>query len=86
MGSRRQNTTERRLAHVRAIKDEFYADEPSLDEQLETKDQRIVELDREVEMLRLQLLQERKKQHPEPEDSAPASADREPSAFDFYRD
>ncbi|MFT7475837.1 MAG: hypothetical protein ACI81L_002779 [Verrucomicrobiales bacterium] len=84
MGSKRQNTTERRLAHVRAIKDQFYADEPSLDEQVEAKDRRIAELDREVETLQLQLRQERMKQRPEPEDSAPAAADR--PAFNFYRD
>ena len=86
MGSRRQNTTERRLAHVRAIKDQFYADEPSLEDQLKARDRRIAELEREVETLRLQLAQQRRKQRPQPEDSAAAPVEHERSAFDFYRD
>ena len=76
MASRRPNTTERRLAHVRAIREQFYAEELTLQEQLEAKDERIAELEREVE-----LLQERLQLRAEPESVAP----RRPE-FDFYRD
>lgn len=76
MASRRPNTTERRLAHVRAIKDQFYAEEQTLQEQLEAKDERIAELEREVE-----LLQERLQLRAEPESLAPPRHE-----FNFYRD
>jgi hypothetical protein len=76
MASRRPNTTERRLAHVRAIKEQFYAEELTLQEQLDTKDERIAELEREVEFL-----QERLQLRAEPESVAPPRPE-----FNFYRD
>ena len=76
MASRRPNTTERRLAHVRAIREQFYAEELTLQEQLEAKDERIAELEREVE-----LLQERLQLRAEPESVAPPRPE-----FNFYRD
>lgn len=77
MGSRRQNTSERRLAHVRAIKDQFYTDGISVEEQLVAKELRIAELEHEIADLRERLRDRRS----EPELVAP---DRR--SFDFYRD
>ncbi len=83
MGTKRPNATERRLSRVRALKAEFFADEMTVDEQLAAKDARIVELEREVEILRLRV----ERQRPAPEQRAPvADAKNSEPRFDFYRD
>lgn len=96
MGSRRQNTTERRLAQVRAIKDRYFAEELTVEERLEAKDARIALLEGQVAELkqRLDRLERAKvrSERPRPErrnPPAPAIVDDdepEQSGFDFYRD
>lgn len=71
MGKKRPSVAEQRLAHVRALREEFFSDEPSLEEQLELKDERIAQLERELDLLRAKLRTERK----EPEASAPPTGD-----------
>lgn len=71
MGKKRPSVAEQRLAHVRALRDEFFSDEPSLEQQLAQKDERIAHLEREVDLLRAQLRTQRK----EPESTAPPSGD-----------
>jgi|GEM_PF-2451015 len=83
MGTKRLNATERRLARVRALKAEFFAEEMTADEQLDIKDARIAELEREVEILQLKL--ERQRPRPEQPTSRPDVEPTEPH-FDFYRD
>ena len=83
MGTKRPNATERRLSRVRALKAEFFADEMTVEEQLAAKDARIVELEREVEVLRLRL----ERQRPQPEQRAPqADSHSSVARFDLYRD
>ena len=77
MASRRPSIAEQRLAHVRAIKEEFFHEELSLEEQLQVKDARIAELERELEDLRERLQRSRSA----PEGIAPIKP-----VFDFYRD
>jgi chromosome segregation ATPase len=77
MASRRPSIAEQRLAHVRAIKEEFFHEELSLEEQLQVKEARIAELEREVEDLRERLRRSRS----DPEDVGPTKP-----VFDFYRD
>ena len=69
MGTQRPNASERRLSRVRALRAEFFPDELSFDEQLAIKDDRIAALEREVEVLQLQL----ERQRPVAEQSPPAS-------------
>lgn len=94
MGSRRQNTTERRLAQVRAIKDRYFAEELTVEERLQAKDARIALLEGQVAELqerldRLEQTQERTAR-PRPERRTPPPrvvADQgQQSGFDFYRD
>lgn len=77
MASRRPSIAEQRLAHVRAIKEEFFHEELSIEEQLQIKEARIAELEREIADLREALRRSRS----DPEDVAPIKP-----AFDFYRD
>lgn len=77
MASRRPSIAEQRLAHVRAIKEEFFHEELSLEEQLQIKDARIAELERELEELRGRLRRSRSN----PEELGPTKP-----AFNFYRD
>ncbi|NNC79821.1 MAG: hypothetical protein HKN94_06660 [Acidimicrobiales bacterium] len=83
MGVKNQGMNERRLEHVREIREQFFADEDhhemTVDDLLAQKDRRIKELTEEVEMLRAVLGKQLK---PEPE-SAPYT---QKPAFDFYRD
>lgn len=67
MGKNRPSAAEKRLAHVRALKNEFYNDEPSADDLLAEKDARIAELEREVDILRARL----KTHRAEPETATP---------------
>lgn len=78
MGPRRANADERRLQHVRAIRDAYYGPDKSLEHELAEKDARIAELTAEVDRLKA-VLGERVR--PEPEES-PA----ERRTFNFYRD
>ena len=83
MGTKRPNATERRLSRVRALKAEYFAEEMTIEEQLAVKDARIVELEREVEVLRLKL----ERQRPRPEQpTARSDTQRAEPRFDFYRD
>ncbi len=77
MASRRASIAQQRLARVRAIKAQFFAEEMPIDQRLDVKDVRIAELESEVAELRSRLRAERT----EPEPAPP----RKP-AFDFYRD
>ena len=96
MGSRRQSTTERRLAHVRAIKDRYFAEELTVEERLEAKDARIALLEGQVAELqqRLDRLERAQTQtpRPRPERQNPVAstpfddADQQQAGFDFYRD
>ena len=95
MENRRQNTTERRLAQVRALKERYFADELTVEERLEAKDARIALLESQVAELQRRLDQLERLQsdrdvtsssprRPQPEVSAPSNA--EQTGFDFYRD
>lgn len=77
MGVVQRSVNERRLAHVREIREQFYGDDKTDEEVIAEQQARIQELTAEVEQLR-ELL--RPTQRPEPED--PASR----RTFDFYRD
>ncbi len=80
MATRRPSIAQQRLARVRAIKEQYYTDDLSLEERLEVKDDRVAQLEREVAELRARLHAERA-ERTEPEPAPP----RKP-AFDFYRD
>lgn len=71
MGKRRPSVAEKRLARVRALKDEFFSDDLTLEEQLHAKDAQIARLEREIDILRAKL----KNQRSEPEPTAPKSSD-----------
>ena len=77
MGVTEPSANERRLAHVREIRREFYGPDQSSDEIIAEQQARIRELTEEVERLRDILYPAAR---PEPED--PASR----RTFDFYRD
>ena len=59
MANKRPSIAEQRLAHVRAIKEEFFHEELTVEERLHLKDERIAELEREIDILRAQLRQRR---------------------------
>ncbi len=97
MGSRRQNTTERRLAQVRAIKDRYFAEELTVEERLEAKDARIALLEGQVAELKQRLERiERVQQRPQAPRAERRAApmrvvvedddDPRQAGFDFYRD
>lgn len=71
MGRKRPSVAEKRLARVRALKDEFFNDELTLEQQLHAKDAQIVRLEREIDLLRAQLGNRRS----EPESAAPPTSD-----------
>ena len=78
MGSTRPGADKRRLKQVRAIRQEYYGHEPTLEEQLAEKDRQIQKLTDEIAELRALLVQ---RERPEPEDLGP-----EKPVFNFYRD
>ena len=78
MGSSRPGADQRRLKQVRAIRQEYYGHEPTLEEQLAEKDRQIQKLTDEIAELRALLMQ---RERPEPEDLGP-----EKPVFNFYRD
>jgi SMC interacting uncharacterized protein involved in chromosome segregation len=83
MGVKHQGMNERRLEHVREIREQFFAEdhhELTLDDILANKDKIIRELTEEVEMLRAVLA---KQGRPQAEPAAPYTQKPE---FDFYRD
>jgi len=78
MGSSRPGADQRRLKQVRAIRQEYYGHELTLEEQLADKDRQIKKLTDEIAELRALLVN---RERPEPEDLGP-----EKPVFDFYRD
>ncbi|MDW3176702.1 MAG: hypothetical protein R8J94_04860 [Acidimicrobiia bacterium] len=76
MASRRPTIAQQRLARVRAIKEQFFTEELTLEQRLEVKEARIAELEKEILDLKA-LLREQRSQ---PESTAPQKP-----AFDFYR-
>lgn len=77
MGTRRPSIAQQRLARVRAIKEQYYAEDLTLEQRLEIKDARIEELELENADLRARLHAARAR----PEQTPPPKP-----AFDFYRD
>lgn len=61
MGKKRPNAAQKRLAHVRALRDEYFSEEPTLEEQLAMKDARIAQLELELDVLRAKLRRQRPK-------------------------
>lgn len=55
MGESQLNAEQRRLAALRALRQEHYPVEDALENELAEKDRRIAELERENELLRLKL-------------------------------
>lgn len=55
MANKRPSIAAQRLAHVRAIKDEYFHEELTIEERLRLKDERIAELERELDILRARL-------------------------------
>lgn len=92
MEKRRQNTTERRLAQVRALKERYFSDELTVEERLKAKDARIALLESRVAELeqRLEKLQPPTRSQPErktrPAKERKPLFESEQHGFDFYRD
>lgn len=76
MASRRPSIAQQRLARVRAIKEQFFTEELTLEQRLEVKDARIAELEQEILELNALLRDQR---------SQPESAAPDKPVFDFYR-
>lgn len=96
MDKKRQNTSERRLAQVRALKERYFSEELTVEERLAAKDARIQLLETEVAELKLRL----ERLEARAQRSAPSRPERpnppakqhsplfesEQAGFDFYRD
>jgi len=60
MGEKQPNAEERRLARVRALRAKHFPEPQSHEEDMARKDERIDELEKEIEILRLRIAQSRK--------------------------
>ena len=91
MGPKRQSINEHRLAKLRVLKEEHFAEELSHEEMIEAKDARIELLEDEVAKLRKRVNQLEERVHRQPRTAPvreePRSSRRESDAqprFDFY--
>ena len=96
MENKRQNTTERRLAQVRALKERYFSEELTVEERLEAKDARIELLENQLAELKRRVdALDRKVAPPQPPQSERRTRptrersplfESEQHGFDFYRD
>lgn len=89
MSSPRQNANERRLAQLRVLKEEHFADDLTDEEIIEAKNARIELLEDEVSKLRKRInkLEAAQRISPRPSASQPKAPSPEAPrpSFDFYR-